>query len=54
MEDIYTAWGIAMHRIWRVPWRTHNNMFPYLAGMIDIEIVVCQKVYQIYMYVYGI
>ncbi len=38
MEDIYTAWRIAMRRVWRVPWRTHNNMLPHLAGMIDPEL----------------
>ncbi len=27
-----------MHRILRVPWKTHNNMFPHLAGMIDPEL----------------
>ncbi len=24
--------------IWRVPWRTHNNMLPHLAGMIYPEL----------------
>ncbi len=27
-----------MRRVWRVPWRTHNNMLPHLAGMIDREL----------------
>ncbi len=27
-----------MHRVWRVPWRTHNNMLPHLASMIDSEL----------------
>ncbi len=35
MKDIYTAWRIVMLRVWRVPWRTHNNMLPHPAGMID-------------------
>ncbi len=39
MKDIYTAWRIAMHRVWWVPWRTHNNMLPHLAGMIDPELL---------------
>ncbi len=27
-----------MHRVWRVPWRTQNNMLPHLAGMIYPEL----------------
>ncbi len=27
-----------MRRVWRVPWRTHNNMLPHLAGLIDPEL----------------
>ncbi len=27
-----------MRRVRRVPWRTHNNMLPHLAGMIDPEL----------------
>ncbi len=27
-----------MHRVWWVPWRTHNNMLPHFAGMIDHEL----------------
>ncbi len=38
MEDIYTAWRIAMCRVCRVPWRTHNNMLSHLAGMINPEL----------------
>ncbi len=38
MEDIYTAWRIAMCRVWQVAWRTHNNMMHHLAGMTDTEL----------------
>ncbi len=27
-----------MCRVWRVPWRIHNNMLPHLVGMIDPEL----------------
>ncbi len=27
-----------MRGVWRVPWRTHNNMLLHLAGMIDPEL----------------
>ncbi len=33
MEDIYTAWRITMHTVWRVPWRTPNNMLLHHACM---------------------
>ncbi len=38
MEDIYTRWIITICRVWWVPWRTHNNMLPHLAGIIDPEL----------------
>ncbi len=53
MEDIYTAWKIVMRRVWRVPWITHNNKLPHLAGMIDPELWFAKR-YQIYKYVYEI
>ncbi len=43
-----------MRRVWRVPWRTHNNMLPHLTGMIDPELWFDKKVYQIDKYVYEI
>ncbi len=32
-----------MCRVWRVPWRTHNNMLPHLAGMIDPELCFAKR-----------
>ncbi len=32
-----------MCRVWRVPWRTHNNMLPHLAGMIDAELWFAER-----------
>ena len=26
LESVCTAWRKAVRRIWRIPWRTHNNM----------------------------
>ncbi len=54
MEDIYTAWRIAMRRVWRVPWRTHNNMLPHLDGMIDPELWFAKRCIKIIVYVYEI
>ena len=34
MNGLYVAWRIAMRRVWRVPWNTHNNMLPILAGVL--------------------
>ncbi len=39
----HTAWRIAMHRFWQVPWRTHNNMLPHHAGMIDPELWFAER-----------
>ncbi len=38
MQELYTAWRIAAHRVWRVPWTTHCVPLPYLAGCMDIEL----------------
>ncbi len=38
MADMHTTLRIAMHRIWWVPWRIHNNMLSHVAGMIDPEL----------------
>ncbi len=27
-----------MHKVWRVPWTTHHNLLPHLAGVIDLEL----------------
>ncbi len=43
-----------MRRVWWVPWRTHNNMLPYLAGMIDPELWFTKRCIEIYKYVYEI
>ncbi len=31
-------WRIAMHKVWRVPWTTHCNFLPHLAGVMDTEL----------------
>ncbi len=32
-----------MHRVWQVPWSTHNNMLPHLAGVIDRELWLAKR-----------
>lgn len=36
--DLYKAWRIAMRRVWRLPWQTHCNMLPLIAGVMDPEL----------------
>ncbi len=38
MQEFYTAWRIAVHRLQRDPWTTHCVLLPYLAGCMDIEL----------------
>ncbi len=40
MDDVYIAWKmrIALHKVWRVPWTTHCNLLPHLAGVMDPEL----------------
>ena len=37
-NDIYKAWRMAVRRLWRVPWRTHCNLLPHLAGVMAPEL----------------
>ncbi len=36
IQDVYTAWRIAIRRVWR--WRTHNNMLTHVAGVMEPEL----------------
>ncbi len=38
MDDVYIAWRIAMRKVWRVPWTTHCNLLPHLAGVMYPEL----------------
>ncbi len=38
IQDVYTAWRIAIRRVWHLPWRTHNNMLAHVAGVMEPEL----------------
>lgn len=38
MGEVFTAWRVAMRRVWRVPWKTHCRLLPHLSECIDIEL----------------
>ena len=38
MDDIYKAWRIAVRKVWRVPWTTHSDLLPHLAGVMPPEL----------------
>lgn len=38
INNMYTAWRIAIRRVWRVPWTTHCILLPHLAECMDIEL----------------
>ncbi len=38
MNDVYISWRIAMRKVWTVPWTTHCNLLPHLAGVMDPEL----------------
>ncbi len=38
IQDVYTAWRIAICRVWRLPWRTHTNMLAHIAGVMETEL----------------
>ncbi len=38
MPELYTAWRIAVRRVWRVHWTTHCVLLLHLAVCMDIEL----------------
>ena len=37
VQNVYTAWRVAMRRVWRLPWRTHNKLLPHIADVMPPE-----------------
>ncbi len=37
LDDICTAWRVAMVKVWRVPWTTHCNLLPHLVTVMEPE-----------------
>ena len=44
MNSVFIAWRRAIHRCWRVPWKTHNNILPHLAGVMNPEYFISRRV----------
>ena len=38
MDDVYKAWRIAVRKVWRVPWTTHCDLLPHLAGVMPPQL----------------
>ena len=34
MNELCVAWRIAIKKVWRIPWTTHSDIFPLLAGVM--------------------
>ena len=43
MNVIYKAWRIAVRRVWKVPWRTHNDILPHLTGVLPPELSFAKR-----------
>ena len=43
LNDVFKAWRMAVKRVWKVPWRTHSNMLPHLAGVLPPERWFCKR-----------
>ena len=39
MENLCKSWRIAIRRVWRIPWRTHCIMLPYIAEVVDPKLM---------------
>ena len=38
MDDVYKAWRMAVRKVWRVPWTTHCDLLPHLAGVMPPQL----------------
>ena len=43
MNDVFRAWHVVVRRVWRVPWRTHCNFLPHLAGVMPPELSFAKR-----------
>ena len=43
MNTLVRAWQVAVRRVWRVPWRTHCNLLPHIAGVIPPELSFAKR-----------
>ena len=38
MEEVYKTCRITVRKVWRVPWTTHCDLLPHLAGVMPPEL----------------
>ena len=43
MNDLYVAWRKAIRRVWKIPWSTHSNLLPHLAGVLPPELSFAKR-----------
>ena len=43
MNDLYFAWRKAIRRVWKIPWTTHSNLLPHLAGVLPPELAFAKR-----------
>ena len=43
MDDLHRAWRVAVRRVWKIPWRTHCDLLPHLAGVMAPELSFAKR-----------
>ena len=43
MNPLFVAWRMAVRRVWRVPWTTHNVLLPHIAGVMPPELSFAKR-----------
>ena len=43
LKYLCTSWRKAMRRVWRIPWRTHCNMLPHVAEVMDPDLILAKR-----------
>ena len=43
LKYLCTSWRKAMRRVWRIPRRTHCNMLPHVAEVMDPDLILAKR-----------
>ncbi len=43
IQGLMTAWRVAIRRVWRIPWHTHCNLLPHIAGVMDPQLWLVKR-----------
>ena len=48
MNSMCIAWRKSVRRIWKVPYKTHCNLIPFISNSIPIEVIIHRRFYRFF------